>query len=146
MTPDMRKLYDYLVAEQAEGRFASYMEMSRHVGCKSKSGVDRLLKGLKRRGLITRIKGVHRGVRVVSLPGRDPETVRACAKVALDIIADHERFPNCRIAAYSVASTIAREIYRRAGMEPPPMPDPGPPLNQPTGLTMMVVEIEGAPV
>lgn len=146
MTEKQRELLLYIAARlTGDGISPSFEEMREHLGLASKSGVHRLLESLEEQKLIERQHGrnrrislTDRGARIAGVPvepassapyGRDPATLREAAKVAIDVIADHSRFPNIRIQAYSVASVIARDIYRLGGFEPPPMPDGGlPPL------------------
>jgi hypothetical protein len=124
-TERMKELLAFLVERGSHGECPSYREMQQHMGLRSKSGVFRLLGELEERGLIRRLPRRARAIEVLVGGAFDFATVQACAAVAMDVIADHERFPGIRIEAYSVASTIARGIYRMAGLEPPPMPDAG---------------------
>jgi len=129
MTFQQAKLLAFIASYIAEnGASPSTEEMRVHLELKSKSGVSRILDGLEAAGKIRRPANRARSVEVLS-GAFDPKTIHAAAQVAMDVIADHARFPGIRIEAYSVASVIARGIYQMAGLKPPAMPDAGlPPM------------------
>ena len=75
MTQRQKSLLDFIKAYIAEhGYGPSFEEMRKATGTSSKSGIDRLVKALEKRGFISRIKYHARCVRIVE---RESEVERA---------------------------------------------------------------------
>ena len=67
MTKRQKKLYDYLIRYISENDIApNYVEMMEYMGLskKSKSVIHQFLKELEKEGLITRIPGKWRGIKI----------------------------------------------------------------------------------
>lgn len=70
MTPQQRKLLTFIEENTVDDVSPSYEEMRKGMGLKSKSGINRLIKGLERRGYITRMPNMARSITVVSKPAK----------------------------------------------------------------------------
>ena len=70
MTRQQRRLYDYLVQQQAKGvTTPSYEEIRLALGYRSRSTIHRLTTALKERGYLRRLDGHARSLSVVMEPG-----------------------------------------------------------------------------
>lgn len=66
LTPKQLELYEFVKAYKETFDIPpTFGEMARAVGLQSRSGVDRLISGLERRGLVARKKGLTRGLQII---------------------------------------------------------------------------------
>ena len=115
LTPHQAKLMLFVqrYIDQHKGVSPSYTEMTTFCGLASKSGVNRMLNSLEKRGFISRFPGLARAITVLKRvpdPHSSPDAAREAYKAALKSIAGGEGIYGTQAHEYK---ETARKVLER---------------------------------